>query len=199
MILRFVEAKMLIQPSVYTCRVLKIKEPKTEKVLSPHIYSLASLQLLTHGQLWRSTAGRFTRRPRTPRRPDWSGSSAARTSPCPTPPPWASHEGCSSSGTSWSGTSDTWREVGRFSSLCFYECDKMCIFLVFNQHCDKEKIIPVKHRCCLTFWRTAFQMLRWFCSSCGRPGRRYPGSPSFHWPLSSLWGRFPIEQSIVMH
>lgn len=49
----------------------------------------------------------FTRLPRTPRRPGWSGSIAARTSPCQRPPPSASRGGCSSSGTSLSGTSDT--------------------------------------------------------------------------------------------
>lgn len=48
----------------------------------------------------------FTRLPRT-RHPDWSGSSAARMSPCRTPPLSASHAGCSSSGTSSLGTSDT--------------------------------------------------------------------------------------------
>lgn len=49
----------------------------------------------------------FTRPPQTRHPPGWSGSNAARTSPCQTPPPWASHAGCSSSGTSWWDTSGT--------------------------------------------------------------------------------------------
>lgn len=59
---------------------------------------------LTHTQMWLQL---FTRLPRTPRHPGWSGSIAARTSPCQRPPPSASRGGCSSSGTSLSGTSDT--------------------------------------------------------------------------------------------
>lgn len=51
----------------------------------------------------------------------------------------------------------------------------------------------------LTSWRTASQTWRWSCSSCGRPARCFPGSLSSRWPLSSLWGRFPVGQTTVMH
>lgn len=37
-----------------------------------------------------------------------------------------------------------------------------------------------------TFWRTASQTSRWSCSSCGRPGRCHPDSPSSRSPWSSL-------------
>lgn len=131
----------------------------------------------------------FTRLPPTlPRRPDWSGSSAARTSPCRTPRLSASHGGCSSSGTSSLGTSDTWRgEAGghRLVSEFVFPTSFCCGFNV--------KLSP------LTFWRTASQTWRWSCSSCGRPGRRCPDSPSSRWPWSSLWGRFPVGQNTVTH
>lgn len=50
----------------------------------------------------------LTHPPQT-RHPDWSGSISVRTSLCQTPPLSASHGGCFSSGTSWWGTSDTWK------------------------------------------------------------------------------------------
>lgn len=41
--------------------------------------------------------------------PDWSGSISVHTFLCQMPPLSASHGGCFSSGTSWWGTSDTWK------------------------------------------------------------------------------------------
>lgn len=67
---------------------------------------------------------------------------------------------------------------------------------ISHQHCYNHWSFSTSR---LTFWRTASQTWRWSCSSCVQPGRCYQDSPSFHWPLSSLWGRFPIEQSTVMH
>lgn len=85
-----------------------------------HVYSASFLCFL------------FTRLPPTHRPPGWSGSNAAHMSPCQTPPPWASHAGCSSSGTSWWDTSGTCEHSGRLNLRSSDQITSDCSFFPEN-------------------------------------------------------------------
>lgn len=85
-----------------------------------HVYSASFLCFL------------FTRLPPTHRPPGWSGSNAAHMSPCQTPPPWASHAGCSSSGTSWWDTSGTCERSGRLNLRSSDQITSDCSFFPEN-------------------------------------------------------------------
>lgn len=97
--------------------------------------------LRTHAQLW-ALLRTSTRLPPTPRRPGWSGSNAARTSPCQTPPLSASHGGCSSSGTSSWGTSDTWRGNGGYRLvLRCLKCNEIWVSLCYLSSIDLVSLL----------------------------------------------------------